>query len=250
MLYFHHFHKAAGTCIVDYLTKTHAPVAQHKNGNPVDGEGFCVELWKYCPEQLSEFLDRTHSSGATLIVTEWGIANAEVFRNKGYTTLTVLRDPLERLISNYRFDYIYHNFTGSFANYITNPAIPYQRADYYSVELSQRLLRDRTNSPMSAEHLAKWLHGSFDEILYLEGGHFRKIKDQHIVDVQQLEQKNAIGLLTKVRQFRSAPSISSSELRLARNRADPDYAVLDYLVRYTGRPTAEVITEGSCVDST
>ncbi|MBF0452929.1 MAG: hypothetical protein HQK75_19670 [Candidatus Magnetomorum sp.] len=58
LIWFQHFHKAAGTSIVD-LARTNNEVfwSNHENGNPKDSNGNFIELWNYSQYMLKQFID-------------------------------------------------------------------------------------------------------------------------------------------------------------------------------------------------
>lgn len=106
LIWFQHFHKAAGTTIVQLARNNGEKFWEyHRNGNPVDEEGFTLPLWEYSPEQMREFVDQCESQGVTFVATEFGCPNfASLHKDQRVISITMLRDPLRRIISNYEYD--------------------------------------------------------------------------------------------------------------------------------------------------
>ncbi|MEM9805444.1 MAG: hypothetical protein AAF959_09190 [Cyanobacteria bacterium P01_D01_bin.56] len=107
LIWFQHFHKAAGTSIVN-LAKLNQEVLypNHDNGNPLDENGQIIPLWDYSDSELTQFIDRCEDMGVTFVANEWEAVNFELLANDPRVfIITCFRDPLKRLLSNFYFDY-------------------------------------------------------------------------------------------------------------------------------------------------
>jgi len=107
LVWFQHFHKAAGTTIVE-LAKQNAETfyTPNINGNPINTVGKQEEIWKYSPCRLMEFVDHCEENKFTFVATEWGVPHLDCLKDdRRVTLITCLRDPYSRFVSNYLFDY-------------------------------------------------------------------------------------------------------------------------------------------------
>ena len=178
-IYFHHFHKCAGTSIVKSLNSTtNGFYEPNLNGNPVN-KGKTLSLHDMSDESL-EILCKNISLKKKCFAYEWGIPNLNIIK-KYNKLVVVIREPVERLVSNYKYDLKIKATKSTFSSYISNIAIPYCRTDYYNYEISRRL--NNYNSVNKIKDNAEWLYNEFDEIIILEKGKFRKIKNKNIVNL-------------------------------------------------------------------
>lgn len=107
LIWFQHFHKAAGTSIVK-LAQANEEVLypQHNNGNPLDAEGNEIPLWTFSNNELSQFIDECEELGVTFVANEWEAVDFEYLaKDPRVVLITCLREPLERFVSNFYFDY-------------------------------------------------------------------------------------------------------------------------------------------------
>jgi hypothetical protein len=114
LVWFQHFHKAGGTSVVRLaeLNGEHL-YPHHMNGNPHASNGRLIELWKLDERELTRFVDSCEQKDVTFVSTEWGLPLTEVLRNdRRVTTVTCLREPLQRFISNYYYC-LYHGQTAA-----------------------------------------------------------------------------------------------------------------------------------------
>lgn len=172
LVWFQHFHKAAGSSIVA-LAQANGERCyhSHKNGNPVGADGTLLKLWDYTNEELVNFVNTCEQDGITFIATEWGLPNLSVLAgNPRVTLITCMRNPIDRFVSNFYFD-LYLGFTparspeayvGSRNRTITMP-------NYYCRVLSGH---NNSSSNISEEEylLAKNALGKFDGVFLLEEG--------------------------------------------------------------------------------
>lgn len=97
-----HFHKCAGSSIVNLLSKCgYRPYSQLSGLLP----WFVDEAVQgYTPEQLAEFYENSaRIDGVNLISFEWW--KPIFFANRNIHYVTVLRDPFERFLSDYFFSF-------------------------------------------------------------------------------------------------------------------------------------------------
>jgi len=106
LVWFQHFHKAAGTAVKEMAIAGGATLWQpNRNGNPLDAEGLALPLWSLPAQELRDFIGQCESRGVSFVATEWGVPDLdELARDSRVTLLTCLRDPLERFVSNFYFD--------------------------------------------------------------------------------------------------------------------------------------------------
>ncbi|MEM9219985.1 MAG: hypothetical protein AAGD25_37365 [Cyanobacteria bacterium P01_F01_bin.150] len=107
LIWFQHFHKAAGTSIVK-LAHANEEVLypRNHNGNPLDAEGNEIPLWTFSNTELRQFIDECEELGVTFVANEWEAVDFEYLaQDPRVVLITCLRDPLERFVSNFYFDY-------------------------------------------------------------------------------------------------------------------------------------------------
>ncbi len=105
MLAFFHFHKCAGSTIVDAAAKSGLKLPpQHRNGNPLNDYGLRIEWSKIDESECEEILCRFRDQGIDLVAFEHDIPPWAVLdRVAGLRFLTVLREPQSRAFSNYKY---------------------------------------------------------------------------------------------------------------------------------------------------
>ena len=134
LIWFQHFHKAAGTSIVQLARQNGESFwKNNKNANPYTESGFELPLWNYSREQLREFVDVCEQQGVTFISTEFGCPNFSVLhQDKRITSITALRDPMKRAVSNYEYDLLLGAIPKvPLHNYIRMVHLPHCNPNYY-----------------------------------------------------------------------------------------------------------------------
>jgi hypothetical protein len=133
LVWFQHLHKAAGTYVIRRAMANQETFwPDHENGNPVQS-GDVIPLWDKGPEELTAFIDECENKGVTFVACEWGGADFETLANdERVTLLTCLRHPINRLISNYNYDY-YWMWTKakSYEEYLAEGHL-HSSAEYYT----------------------------------------------------------------------------------------------------------------------
>lgn len=107
LIWFQHFHKAAGTTIVNLARKNGERLySGNINGSPVDQYGNSLPVWSMNGTRLSDFVDHCQEQGCTFVGPEWGVGDLETLsRDPRVVTVTCVREPYERFVSNYIFDF-------------------------------------------------------------------------------------------------------------------------------------------------
>lgn len=153
LIWFQHFHKAAGSTIVEYANINNEKLyPNHLNGNPVEEDGTLINLDTFSPEELTLFIDKCEKNSITFVTTEWSAPDFDTLANDPRVVLiTCIRDPLKRVVSNFYFD-LYNSFTNSkkLENYVNSKGLTYTMDNYYC-----RILSRHDSNP-----------NEIDEILY------------------------------------------------------------------------------------
>ncbi len=133
LIWFQHLHKSAGTLIVNMAIENKEILFDnHNNGNPVDANGILLPIWEYNDDKLLNFINKCEEKGVTFVATEYGSPNFELISSDPRVSLiTCIRDPKDRLISNYNYDY-YSGYTeeDDVEKYLEAPN-PYISDNYY-----------------------------------------------------------------------------------------------------------------------
>lgn len=107
MYWFIHFHRSAGTSIIEMMKRENVKLYQpNENGNPSykNGDRALLPLWDFSEEWFKKFLDYCKRINAEAFATEFGFPS-HLKKWHGAITLTVMRDPLKRFISNFNFNH-------------------------------------------------------------------------------------------------------------------------------------------------
>ena len=106
LVWFQHLHKAAGTYVIRRaMANGESFWPTHENGNPVRN-GKVIPLWDMNSEDLTSFVDECQAQGVTFVACEWGGVDFETLaKDERVELLTCLRNPINRLISNYNYDH-------------------------------------------------------------------------------------------------------------------------------------------------
>jgi len=104
---FVHMHRCAGTSVVKMMkNQSHIKFYQpNYNGNPSESnEGKILKLWNYSEEEWDAFYKKCEENGFNAICHEWGFPVESKQYLGDFTYFTVLRNPLNRMISSYNRD--------------------------------------------------------------------------------------------------------------------------------------------------
>ncbi len=117
LIWFMHFHKAGGTSIVGLARRNGETFwADHRNGNPCSTDGKILRPWELSAAGLNAHIDAALSSGVSFVASKWGCPDPEVLAARGdVLSIVVLRDPLNRIISDFRYEYFNGRARGRFS---------------------------------------------------------------------------------------------------------------------------------------
>ena len=115
MIIFAHLHKAAGTSVVNAAIKSGFRLPErHANGHPVDDRGRNILLDRMEKTDVDAFFSRLHERDVRFVAIEWGFPRFEYLSDiEDLQLVTILRDPVDRAISNYRMDIVYQYAGGN-----------------------------------------------------------------------------------------------------------------------------------------
>jgi len=154
MIVFFHFHKAAGSTIVQSAEMMGLRFARsHANGHPLDSSGQPVTFAGKDFGWLQGFFAALADDGVQFISIEWWFPPVEMMlKIHGLTMCTVLRDPFNRAVSNFKMD-LQQSYLGNRAygmqSYLDFSA-PHRSHDYYTREICGAYDRSTT---ITGEHL-------------------------------------------------------------------------------------------------
>jgi len=140
LIWFHHFHKAAGSSIVKTaLANKEKPFPKHENGNPCDEHGELLPLENYNSQELRSFIDSCEQMGVTFVACEWDVVNYSILeKDPRVTLITCIRSPLHRFLSNYYYGfYRGHHDDDNFEIHLERKSKTFQN-DYYCRMFSRK----------------------------------------------------------------------------------------------------------------
>ena len=111
------------------------------NGNPVDWERKAIRTWDLAPSDLGRFTDDAIARGVTFVASEWGVPSVEYLAGRAdVQVITVIRHPITRLLSNYRFDRL-RGYTSaeSLRTYVNHPKKQHTHFNYYTELLNANI---------------------------------------------------------------------------------------------------------------
>ncbi|MFL9992600.1 hypothetical protein PQR34_15430 [Paraburkholderia sediminicola] len=106
MILFFHFHKAAGTTVIDAARSMGLRLpASHQNGHPLEDDGSPVVLAGKSRADVHAYFARIKSQGVQFMALEWDLPQFEYLVDiEDLKMCTVLRDPFKRAVSNFKMD--------------------------------------------------------------------------------------------------------------------------------------------------
>lgn len=157
LTWFLHFHKAGGTTVV--ALARHNGEALHDpnlNGCPLSPDRKVMRLWERSPRGLNDYVDEAVASGVTFVASEWGVPDLEVLAQRSdVRVVTVVRDPIRRIISNFKFDRQYgYSEWHSLAAWADHPVKTHTFSNYYTRMLARDAWRD--DAPTDEMVAAAW----------------------------------------------------------------------------------------------
>lgn len=171
-MWFQHFHKAAGSSIVEIAQRNGERCYPcHANGNPMGADGRPLPLWEYTAGELLCFVDECESLGVTFVATEWGLPDITALsQDTRVLLLACLRHPLDRYVSNFYFD-LYLGFTPArnLASYVGSRKRTITMFNYYCRVLSGH---DNKGAEITEKEytVARNNLSKFDCVIAVEGG--------------------------------------------------------------------------------
>lgn len=256
LIWFQHFHKAAGTSIVNLAEANQETLyPNHDNGNPVDEQGETIPLWKFSERELTEFVDSCERMGVTFVANEWEAVNFELLANDPrVTVITCLRDPLKRLLSNFYFDY-WSGYTNcdSLEQYLNSDGC-FTMFNYYSRILSRHNCNTQS---VGLEHFeaAQFELSHFDHVVILESDrNFAKLKQalNWSTDVQARHQNKSSQLNRRVLKLILKGRFDLLWRRFSHPRTQPnqDFLALFEQGNYWDQQLYQGLKEGTLVKQT
>ncbi len=187
-IYFHHFHKCAGSSFISNLKKTRNFYEPNINGNPSYSDKKQLDLHADFNNrtELEKILEKKNS-----FAYEWGIPNLDLLP-ENYIKIVVIREPKERLLSNYFFDLNSKNFNGNLLTYCNNLSIPFMRGDFYTYEIQRYCIYKQIKNKYNGSDQAKVLTNLFDVIIIFEKKDFKIIKGKILMEEEKIEIPNFI----------------------------------------------------------
>lgn len=157
LTWFLHFHKAGGTTVVA-LARRNGEVLHNPNlnGCPLSADRKVLRLWERSPRGLNSYLDEAIASRVTFVTSEWGVPDLEVLAQRpDVRVVTVVRDPIKRIISNFKFDRQYgYSEWHSLAAWTDHPVKTHTFSNYYTRMLARDAWRD--DAPAEEMVAAAW----------------------------------------------------------------------------------------------
>lgn len=175
MLAFVHMHKCAGTSVVKSARKSGLKLpARHKNGNLRTDADSNVRYAELSRSEFDGMMEELKRDGVEFLALEFDFPPLEYFRYHGIDLFTVLRHPLKRAVSNFRFAKSRGNAPPeqSFRDFMNRGSTrdgPLSRtSNYYTRKLCQLSPTD----PLTADHLrqAQDTLAAFRSVVILESG--------------------------------------------------------------------------------
>ena len=170
LVWFQHLHKAAGTYVIR-RAKANGEIfyPTNENGNPCDEHGV-IPLWEMSGSKLTKFIDKCEDRGVTFVATEWGGPDFDILsKDPRVCLITCIRDPINRFISNFNFDYYWMwSKSINYDQYLSEKAI-HTSPNYYIRIFSRN---HNPTHPVTEEHaqIAKENTTLFDKIIVAETG--------------------------------------------------------------------------------
>ncbi len=174
MYFFLHMHKCAGSTVVRKAKLSKLKLAEnHRNGNMVRPSGRTVRFTELSEGSVQRLLTDVHESGVQFIASEFDFPKIEYLAcGVPIDLFTVLRDPLSRASSHYRFAKLYGsvhkdvNFK-EFMNFSFTKKGPLSRTSNY---YTRKLCSMSALEPLGPEQLERAMQvlESFRSVILLE----------------------------------------------------------------------------------
>ena len=138
LIWFMHFHKAAGSSVVELARRGGERFPdRHENGNPCDERGRADRPWELSTAGLHRYIDGLRADGITFVASEWGVPDTSVLAARDdVTSITVVREPVARIVSNFRYDLAIGAYGAgaapSLAEYVDHHVASHTWSNYYT----------------------------------------------------------------------------------------------------------------------
>tara|TARA_Y100001958_G_C21154617_1_gene489935 strand:- start:403 stop:1125 length:723 start_codon:yes stop_codon:yes gene_type:complete len=110
MIIFLHFHKAAGSTIVQILKRKKKFFEPNKNGNPAYkisyNKSVTIDYWSRNKEDINVWINKQRCIGVEVMCLEWNFFNPHNFISDNISYIVCFRDPLKRFYSCLNFESI------------------------------------------------------------------------------------------------------------------------------------------------
>lgn len=171
LIWFQHFHKAGGTSLIDAAQSCGWQLYHpNLNGNPVFKNESFIPIWDWDSTALQDWLMNQCQNGVNFLCCEYGFSKA-VFdiQDLHILKLSIMRQPKERLISNYLYDLKNGRTKAvSILDYIEEPPSfhsvgpqPFKKPDYYTRRVTGE------SGAAAREEAFAWL-SRYDHIAFLD----------------------------------------------------------------------------------
>lgn len=157
----------------------------NSNGNLIDKFGVAYPLHLYSDSELNSFL--LEYSEANWLAYEWGLPSLGIINQHRYTA-TVIREPRERLLSNYIYDYTNGSTRLKLSEYIRNVSIPFWYHEFYHCEVLRN--REKQLPSNDVSQVKQYLLDSFDEIWLLKENKFFLVRGEGVLKGALSNNKN------------------------------------------------------------
>jgi hypothetical protein len=226
---FAHLRKCAGTSVIRAARDSGMILpAGHRNGHPAGPDGKpLVDLAHMSEVDIGAMMKGHAEAGVELLAIEWDFPRIEKFpKTLGLEFFTIFRDPVERLISNYRYDFI-RKYTSarSLKEYIGSSGI-WSRHNYF-VRYFCALLQDETIERSHVDHAIERVRSNF-RFAFFDQDIESFLRDEVGLPIGRLGHKNrtsVIGQIINLPRF----FVSPAELRELQELNAPDYRLYDAL---------------------
>lgn len=176
MIVFLHMHKAAGSSIIRSAAASGLRLpAVHQNGNLLNPDGSPIKYRRVDRDGLHALLDRQIADGVDFMAMEWDFPRWDWLAERDdLTWFTVLRDPLDRAISNFRMDKVAEWIPRErrFDDYVNGDAL-YCSENYYIKIINQLWPLDTATEAHLAR--AETILRHFSGVIVLEAGNMARV---------------------------------------------------------------------------
>ena len=134
LVWFMHVHKAGGTSVVGLARRNSETFwPDHRNGNPCSPDGKIHRPWELSAAGLDAYIDEALLSGVSFVASEWGCPDPAILAARSdVLSIVVLRDPLNRIISDFRYEYLNGRAARSVLDWVDHHSHQHTQPNYYT----------------------------------------------------------------------------------------------------------------------